>query len=62
MLLTVEGLTKKFGGRTVLDSVSFSLDAGGRLGIVGRSGCGKSTLVKLITRVLNAECLCLMEK
>ena len=55
MLLTVEGLTKKFGGRTVLDSVSFSLDAGGRLGIVGRSGCGKSTLVKLITRMLDSD-------
>ncbi len=55
MLLTVEGLTKKFGGRTVLDGVSFSLDAGGRLGIVGRSGCGKSTLVKLITRMLDSD-------
>ena len=55
MLLTVEGLTKKFGGRTVLDGVSFSLDAGRRLGVVGRSGCGKSTLVKLITRMIDAD-------
>lgn len=54
-MLKVRGLKKLFGGRLVLDDVSFDLDAGERLGIVGRSGCGKSTLVKLITRLIDAD-------
>lgn len=35
-----------------LDNVSFSLDKGGRLGIVGENGSGKSTLLKILARVL----------
>ena len=55
MMLKVEVLKKFFGGRLVLDDISFELDAGERLGIVGRSGCGKSTLVKLIARLLDSD-------
>lgn len=54
-LLTVEGLKKIFDGRVVLDGVSFDLERGERLGIVGRSGCGKSTLVKLISRLIDPD-------
>ena len=55
MMLKIRGLKKYFGGRLVLDDINFELDAGDRLGIVGRSGCGKSTLVKLITRLIDAD-------
>ena len=41
-LLEVEDLTVRFGGHTVVDDVSFTLEAGGRIGIIGESGSGKT--------------------
>ncbi len=46
--LTVEGLSHAFGVRTVLEDVSFSLDAGCTLAVVGPSGCGKTTALHLV--------------
>ncbi len=51
MILAVKNLRKSFGGKLVLDGVSFSVDASECVGIVGRSGCGKSTLAKIIDAV-----------
>eukprot|EP01079_Euglenida_sp_SAG-EU17-18_P003781 gene3781-701_t len=39
----------------VLDSVSFKIDGGTRLGIAGRTGSGKSTLIACLFRVVNIE-------
>jgi len=54
-LLRVEHLSKRFAvrGGTVhaLDDVSFTIDAGQTLGLVGESGCGKSTLGKTVLRL-----------
>ncbi len=47
--VTVSDLTLKFGVTTVLDGVSFSLDEGDKLGIIGSNGSGKTSLLKLIT-------------
>ena len=41
-LLEVRDLTVSFAGVTVVDRVSFDLDTGGRLGIIGESGSGKT--------------------
>ena len=47
--------TEKQEQRVVLDDVSFFVDAGECLGLVGRSGCGKSTAARIIARLLPAD-------
>jgi sulfonate transport system ATP-binding protein len=42
----VQGLTKAYAGRKVLDNLRFSLRPGEFAAVVGRSGCGKSTLLR----------------
>ncbi|MBQ8850808.1 MAG: ABC-F family ATP-binding cassette domain-containing protein, partial [Clostridia bacterium] len=46
--LNVEKLSLSFGTKKILEDVTFSLDEGDKLGIIGINGCGKSTLFKLI--------------
>ncbi|MBQ9783787.1 MAG: ABC-F family ATP-binding cassette domain-containing protein [Clostridia bacterium] len=46
--LTVDHLSFAFGTKTILEDVTFSLDEGDRLGVIGVNGCGKSTLFRLI--------------
>ncbi|MCF7858006.1 MAG: ABC transporter ATP-binding protein/permease [Candidatus Cloacimonetes bacterium] len=48
-------LTFRYNEETqlIFDNVSFSIDAGKTLAIVGRTGCGKSTIIDLITRIYN---------
>ena len=47
-LLTVSDLTIRLGGRTLLDGADLAIDAGRRIGLVGRNGAGKSTLLAAI--------------
>ncbi|MDR0851152.1 MAG: ATP-binding cassette domain-containing protein [Clostridiales Family XIII bacterium] len=58
MLLEVRGLKKYFrtpGGMLhAVDDVSFTIEAGKTLGIVGESGCGKSTLGRTVLGMLDA--------
>ena len=49
--LEAEGLTKKFGLRTIFSKISFTARAGERVAITGRNGSGKSTLMKLLAGV-----------
>jgi len=50
-LLSVNNLTKYYGSLAALAGVSFSLDRGEILGVVGQRGSGKSTLFKLLSGV-----------
>ncbi len=60
-VLEVRDLRKTFideAGKTkhvVLDGLSFSIDEGEVLGIVGRSGCGKSTAVRIASRLIPSD-------
>lgn len=51
-MLTVSNLTKRFGGFTAVDQVSFSLEQGEILGLIGPNGSGKSTTFNLIAGTL----------
>jgi putative ABC transport system ATP-binding protein len=47
-MLTIDGLSKQFGKRTVLHAASLALRPGEYVAIIGESGSGKSTLLNLI--------------
>ncbi|MFO1330460.1 MAG: ABC transporter ATP-binding protein [Rubrivivax sp.] len=47
-MLEVQGLTKRFGGFTAVDGVSFTLERGEILGLIGPNGSGKSTTFNVI--------------
>jgi ABC-2 type transport system ATP-binding protein len=51
-ILQVMNLTRKFGGFTAVDSISFSVVSGEIFGIVGPNGAGKTTTVKMLTTLL----------
>jgi len=51
-MLEIRSLTKRFGGVTAVENVSFTLKPGEILGYVGPNGAGKSTTVKMITGLL----------
>jgi ATP-binding cassette subfamily F protein 3 len=47
-MLQVSNVTKCYGDECVLDGVSFTVNAGERLSLVGPNGCGKTTLLDII--------------
>ncbi len=53
-MITVSGLTKKYGDRTVVDQVSFELEPGTVTGFLGPNGAGKSTTMRMITGLVPA--------
>ena len=51
----VEGLTKRFGGLTAVNQISFELRRDQIVGVIGPNGAGKTTLLRLITRILSPD-------
>lgn len=52
VLLSVEGISKHFGGLTALNEVSLSVEPGQIFGLIGPNGSGKTTLVNIISGFL----------
>jgi branched-chain amino acid transport system ATP-binding protein len=55
VLLSVENVTRRFGGIVALDDVSLSLDEGTVAGLIGPNGAGKTTLFNVVTRLYKAD-------
>ncbi|MDR1425841.1 MAG: ATP-binding cassette domain-containing protein [Rickettsiales bacterium] len=47
-MLKLEGISKSFSGQEIFNDISFVLDDGEKLGLLGRNGSGKTTLLKII--------------
>lgn len=51
IMLSCNNVTKNFGVDTILEDISFSVNEGDKVGIVGINGTGKTTLFKIITGI-----------
>ncbi|KAJ49482.1 ATP-binding cassette subfamily F protein uup [Clostridium tetanomorphum] len=54
-LLSVENLSKSYGEKLLLNNISFGINEGDKIGIIGINGTGKSTLLKIITGIESYE-------
>lgn len=54
-ILSAQNILLRFGGPPLLDNVSFDIEAGDRICLVGRNGEGKSTLLKILTGEMEAN-------
>ena len=54
-LLSVAGVSKRFGGFTALDDVSIAIAPGERFGLIGPNGSGKTTLINCISGALRND-------
>ncbi|WP_126548548.1 ribosomal protection-like ABC-F family protein [Dictyobacter kobayashii] len=55
MLLAVRNISKSYGITTVLETISFVINDGDRIGLVGTNGVGKSVLLKILAREETAD-------
>ncbi len=56
VVLDVCGVSKSFGQNKVLDKISFKVERGERVALVGVNGAGKSTLAKIVAGELDKDC------
>jgi branched-chain amino acid transport system ATP-binding protein len=54
-ILLFENVSKKFGGLTVIDNLSFSVRSGSRTALIGPNGAGKTTVFNIITGIVPVD-------
>ncbi len=54
-MLTIDAVTVRLGGRTILDRATAAIPARARVGLIGRNGAGKSTLMKVAAGLLDPD-------
>jgi ATP-binding cassette subfamily F protein uup len=54
-VVTLEGITKSYGERTIIESLNLEMTPGMRLGVIGPNGAGKSTFIKMVTGKLKPD-------
>src|SRR5437763_7344219 len=54
-MISVQGVSMRFGSKTLFDDVTTTFSAGRRYGLTGPNGAGKSTFMKLLTGELDAQ-------
>ena len=54
-LLSIHNLSKSFGGNQAVDSVSFSIQEGSIMGLIGPNGSGKTTVLNMLSGILLAD-------
>ena len=54
-MIRAENLGKKYGGRMVVEKVSFDVSPGATLCLIGPSGCGKTTILKMLNRLVTPD-------
>jgi ABC-2 type transport system ATP-binding protein len=54
-LLTLEGVSKRFGDITAVDGASFGVDRGEVVGFLGPNGAGKSTTMRMVTQYMDPD-------
>jgi osmoprotectant transport system ATP-binding protein len=54
-MIELDRITKRYGGRTVIDDLSLTVPTGEFFVLLGSSGCGKSTMLRMINRLVAAD-------
>ncbi|WP_305133752.1 ATP-binding cassette domain-containing protein [uncultured Clostridium sp.] len=55
MKLEIKDLRKSFSGNEVLHGISFSVESGKALGLLGRNGAGKTTTIRILMDVFKSD-------
>ncbi len=54
-MLNIHNLSVSFGGESLFEEISFRLNPGDKVGLIGKNGAGKSTLLRLLSKEMRAD-------